>query len=496
MKKIVLLLLCFAFPLLTFAAGYFQFSTTATLAYQKVISLRFDEARQFLRQMAKEEPDNLMALHIENYIDFFTVFLNENEPQFNRLVSNKQQRLDYIRKNGDRSSPYYLYTQAEIKLQWALSRLKFEQYFTAFTEVRSAYKLLKKNERKFPTFIANKKSLGILHAMIGTVPDNYKWGLKLLGGMEGTIQEGRKEIEAVLDYANQYDFIFEEETLFMYGMLLLHLENQQQEAWQLIRSSKLTPRQSPLACFVLANVAMHSGRNDEAIRLLEQRPSGSAYHPFPFLNYMLGICKLYRQDADADIPLLQFIARFKGQNYIKEAYQKVAWHHLLTGNKKGYHDWISKCLTEGAAIIGGDKHAAKEAASQRVPHPILLKARLLFDGGYYQKAKQLLATQSKNSFTEIQHLLEYTYRQGRIAHRLANFAKARIFYQQTIDTGKSSPYYYACNAALQLGLMMEKRMDFETAKVYFNLCLQMHPSDYRNSLHQKAKAGLNRLKDR
>ncbi len=493
MKNAFLCLLLFQAPFLLSATGYFEFSPLAHSAYRKATSLQFAEATLLLNRMTKEEPDNLVRPLIENYIDFFTIFINENKAQFSKLEPNKQRRLDLIRKRGDRSSPYYLYLQAEIKLQWALSRLKFEQYFTAFTEVRSAYKLLKRNEKKFPDFIATQKSLGILHALIGTVPDSYKWGLKLLGGMEGSIQQGRREIGQVISYARHQEFIFEEETLFMYGMLLLHLEKKEQEAWQLIRSSRLDPQKNPLACFVLANVAMHSGHTDEAISLLENCPTGRQYHPFPFLKYMLGISKLHRQDADADLPLLQFIEQFKGLNYIKEAYQKLAWHQLLGGNEAGYQKWIGKCKTAGAAIIGGDKNAWKEAQSGRKPHPVLLKARLLFDGGYYQKARNVLAGHSPHRFAESRHTLEYTYRMGRIAHRMKDYDAARQNYQHTIDKGRFASHYFACNAALQMGIMLEQLGEYKKAKDYYRLCLEMKPEDYRNSLHQKAKAGLNRL---
>ena len=50
-------------------------------------------------------------------------------------------------------------------------KLKFEEYFTAFNEVSKAYKLLTENQYRHPSFVANKKSLGILHAIIGTIPD-------------------------------------------------------------------------------------------------------------------------------------------------------------------------------------------------------------------------------------------------------------------------------------------------------------------------------------
>ena len=44
--------------------------------------------------------------------------------------------------------------------------------------------------------------------------------------------------------------------------------------------------------------------------------------------------------------------------------------------------------TKGGAYSSSDKSALAEAKSGIIPDPILLKARILFDGGYYQKANK------------------------------------------------------------------------------------------------------------
>ncbi|MEO1518951.1 MAG: tetratricopeptide repeat protein [Bacteroidota bacterium] len=491
-----MLVVCLAFPAFancsSISKPYFAFSTGASQAYQKAIELRFVEARTLLAQLKHSEPDNHLIYLVENYVDFFTIFLDENEQEFRSLEHNKDKRLELIAQ-GDRNSPYFLYAQAEIKLQWALSRLKFEEYFSALMEIRSAYKLLTKNQKRFPNFVANKKSLGILHALVGTIPDSYRWGVKLLGGMDGTIEQGRGEIEEVLDHAKDHPFIFEEETRVIYALLMLHLGNQQETAWQVISSPKLNPQKNPLATFVLANVAMHSGKNEEVIRLLENRPLDPAFHPFPYLDYMLGLAKLYRLDVDADQYFKKYLTNFRGRNYIKEAYQKLAWWSLLQGNAGEYRRFIKQCKQKGAAVIGGDKQALKEATSGVMPDPILLRARLLFDGGYHRRALEQLRSHSVDQFATIGQQLEYTYRLGRITHRMGQWADAIEFYGQTIEKGREYKFYFACNAALQMGLVYEQQGKRELARQSYKECLRLRPDEYQNSLHQKAKAGLNRL---
>jgi len=492
-------ILLFAFLLTSFFAqatgGRFEFTPEARSAYDKVTSLRLTEARKELANIMANDPDNLIAYHIENYIDLFTIFINEDEQEFDRLEKNKDRRLAKI-KSGDKNSPYYLYTQAEIKLQWALVRLKFGEYFTALMEIKSAYKQLEKNEEKFPAFVPNKKSLSIMHAMIGTVPDNYRWGVKFLSGMDGTIDQGLREMKEVLEYARNNDFIFEQEAMVMHAFLMLHLNNKDAEAWNLISESKLNPKESSLACFALANLAMRTGRNDEAIRILQQRPTSADYHPFHYLDYMLGLAKLYRLDDDADVFIQKFLNNFRGKNYIKEAYQKLAWNEIIHDNPEAYHKYMKACQAKGHDTVESDKTANKEAKLGVAPNKILLKARLLFDGGYYQKAYDLLQPLSNDNFSTIKTKLEHHYRLGRITHKMKRYDEAIKYYQTTIDRGSDQSYFYACNSALQLGKLHEALEQWGTAKEFYKKCLSLKPDEYKNGLHQQAKAGLNRLRKR
>ena len=495
MRHFLSLLLVLQFNCLAAQAFYFELSTDAKLAYEKTFSLRFTEAKAILSRMRVEEPNNLIVHHIENYMDFYKIYINEDEEEFKRLKPKKNYRLDQIKK-GDPSSPYYLFLQADIRLHWALARLKFEEYVTSFTEVNKAYRQLKKNQRLFPDFILNLKDLGILHAMVGTIPDNYQWGVKLLSSLEGSIEQGQRELEQVLEYAAHNNFIFEQEAKMLYALLRLHLDNDKTAAWKIINTSGLQPDTNPLHCFVMANVAMRTGKNDQAISILENYPKGPAYYAIPYLDFMLGTAKLRKLDATAKEPLLSFINNYEGKNFIKEAYQKLAWNELVNGNPSGYSRYMADCKIKGSTVTGSDKNAIKEAESGILPEERLLKARLLFDGGYYKKAFNLLETKGVFDFERKAHQLEYMYRMGRICHGLKYWQKALYFYNLTIEKAKEEKYFFACNAALQVGLIYEQLDDYVKAKTYFQLCLSLKPNEYKTGLHQMAKAGLSRIKRR
>ena len=59
-------------------SGYFYFSANARAAYDAMLALRFHEARNTLLTMQREEPDNLLAVFIENYAECLEIFIDDN----------------------------------------------------------------------------------------------------------------------------------------------------------------------------------------------------------------------------------------------------------------------------------------------------------------------------------------------------------------------------------------------------------------------------------
>jgi len=191
------------------------------------------------------------------------------------------------------------------------------------------------------------------------------------------------ELKSVLDYSKNNYYPFERETIVLYSLLNLHIANKKELAWSIIKNPKLNPRESPLACYIQSSVAMRTGRNDLAVDMLINRPKGPQYHSFHFLDYLLGVALTYKSDSDAYTYLQKYLRDFSGKNYIKETYQKLAWLELIHGNSNGYKNYMQKLLVSGQTEMDEDDQAQYEAKSGKIPHKEILKARLYYDGGYY-----------------------------------------------------------------------------------------------------------------
>jgi hypothetical protein len=489
------ILFLFAIITITGNLGFsqsFDFNQNCKKAYQKIFNLELDEGERLLENEKVTNPDNHAIYLLSDYIDFFRIYIREDEDLYFELLPNKKNRLKQI-SSGDKSSPYYLYAQAEILIHWSIVRLKFEEYLGAFSNVKKAWQLLQKNKRKFPSFIGNNKSMGVLHAIVGAIPNEYKWGVELLG-FEGDIDKGIGELEELLANSDEESYIFRPEAEVLLAFLELHIARNKDKAWQIANDENFLTKDGLLKYFVKASIAMHTGKNDIAVNLLLHRPKGDQYEPFYFLDYLTGLVKLRRLDGDADQYIDLFLHRFNGKNYIKEAWQKLAWHALLNGDMDLYNVRIRRSKSEGYALIEPDKAALAEAKNGIIPNQILLKARLLFDGGYYYRALGLLQGFSINDFNSLHDQLEFTYRAGRLFMALSDFEQARGYFYATIKNDRESHFYFPSAACLQLGLIFEKEMDVERARFYFKRCLSYKGNPYQSGLESQAKAGMQRLK--
>jgi len=315
---------------------------------------------------------------------------------------------------------------------------------------------------------------------------------RTLGGLQGNINSGLSKLQYA--YENlENDDLFKKETGIIYAYLLLHYGNRKEASWDVIKELNLNTN-NPTELFIKSNIAHYVGKNDLTIDMLSSYRKQSGAMSFDYLNYMLGVAKLNRLDQDADQYLLAYVKNFKGYHYIKDSYLRLAWHALAQGDLIKYDHYIEKVKTEGSKDINFDKTALRYAKEKQVPNATLLKARLLYDGSYYQQANDLLSVLKKYTLKSSKDKLEYSYRLGRIRQQLKMNKEAIKLFKETIENGRYDKSHYACNAALQMGLIYESMNDTKSAISSYKTCLSINPSDYKQSLHHRAKVGLQRLK--
>ena len=122
--------------------------------------------------------------------------------------------------------------------------------------------MLKKNQKRFPDFHLNKKGLGLLYCLIGSIPENYHWIVNSIG-VDGGIMKGLTVLDELLIFsAKNEDYnCYTTELLFMVSFLEMNLtidENRFQKSLHKIGEQYT---QHILLTFAAARLSASLGKN-------------------------------------------------------------------------------------------------------------------------------------------------------------------------------------------------------------------------------------------
>jgi len=475
---------------LTVHANY-NFNTRCQEAYKAIFDLRLSQARAIIAEEKKQNPQNGITILLDNYVDYYSLLASENKSDYEKLMHLRADRIDALSDNKE-NSPYYLFSRAEIYLQWGLLKGRFGDYSSSEFDFSKARSLLKTNAEKYPDFLPDQKSLAIINVVFGAIPSNLKIWAGLFG-MKGNVEEGLTQLEKFkLAITNTKYSFYNNETISLLCFLdidVLHNKDNYNKLMGLLAGMDNT---SAFKKYLQGYVAFKTFHNDEAINFFEAIPRSSQYTSLPLADYFLGNAKLCRMDTDANVYLLKYVNEYKGVNFIKDAYVKLAYYSLFKNDREKYASYINMVHTRGYATDEKDKQAIKEADDVQ-PNISLLKARFYYDGGYESKALDELKIHQEKDFNPLRDKIEFNYRLGRIYEKLEKFNEAIACYQRSIVLGKATAYYYSANAALSIGGIFEHKKDYKNAAIYYKQALDMRDHEYQNSIDTQAKDGLNRI---
>lgn len=472
-------------------AYHYDFNIRCKEAYKLMIALRITDANVLLQEELKENPSNLIPVLLSNYDDCLTLLFNGDTKEYARRKGNLNKRIKII-EQGDLSSPWYRFSVGVLYFQWAAVRIRFNEYFNAGTEFRKSFLQLKENRKRFPEFRNNQVLLGLEEAIVGTIPDSYKWITSMLG-MKGDIRKGTVQIVDFLSRRDASASLMREEAIFYYCYLKFSLLSDRKATWKYLDESALDFRNNHLFTFMKANFALKDNKAALAEQTLHNRNTKSNHLQAPIFDYQMGIALLQKNDEGCLNYFQRFITNYKGNLFVKDALQKMSFFCLATGNLPKATAYKTKIKSAGTAQIDADKQAQRYAENNILPNPILLKARLLCDGGYFQRALDHLKGLTAKDFPHAGDQLEYHYRYARIFSLMGQPLKAIPFYETTISQGSNRQEHFAARSALELGEIYEDMGKTAQATLYYKKCIAMKNHDYKSSLDQKAKAGINRL---
>lgn len=493
MKLSFLVFLFLSLSLLGKSQKVYDFNATCQQAYFEITRLKIGQGQLLIQKARQQNPENLIPIVLESYIDFLILFLNENPADYKLRQPRFSNRIELL-EEGPSNSPYYRFALSTVRIHKAASAIKFGKMWEAGWDIRRAWNLLKENRKAFPNFIPDDLMYGTLQAMIGTIPKGYKWLASVLG-MRGSVTDGLKTVHSFVHSNDPVAKIFANEANFIYPYLLFYMDNKKDEALAFIQEKKLDLINNHLHGWMAANLSLNHKQARLTQQIVQNRNQSPEYLDLAIWDFEMGFVKMYQLKPEEAIPYFEkFLHKFKGNFYVKDVYDKIRLCHYLLGDKAAAENARQSVLTKGATDSDADKKALKDAKANYQPNLLLLKARLQNDGGYHREALALLHGKTEADFDTVEDKLEYVYRVARIYDDLGREPEAINAYLAAIRLGEFRKEYYAARAAVQLGQLYEAKGQKAIAIQYYQRCLDMGDHEYKNSLDQRAKSGILRCK--
>ncbi len=465
----------------------FEFNNNCQKAFKHIFWLKYSMAEDIIRSEKIKDPNNKIPIYLEDYLDCIKILTGQKESDFLKYKDKFSDRINSI-KRGQKDSPYYHYCLAEMYFHSALVKLNLGSNISASFDIASSFNHIKKNLKKFPDSEENRKIHGILQLFLGSVPDSYKW-LTKLSCLSGNIQTGLKELE---QYCLRTESI---ESRLIMCFSLIDYSGSSENGYNYLKNVKNLEINNPLIRYSYAYSAIKSGNNDEAIELLENYKPGEDESMLVFYDYLLGKAYLYNLDERTITSFNSFLKKYNGMNYIPTIYQKLSWFYFLNENMLSFNESRRFALTKGKVLIESDKQARNELLHKSSYDSVLLKARVLFDGGYYEKASQVMLKHKYYIDHKDNNIRgEYFYRLARINHKQNKIIDAKRNYLKVLNMEDKPENYIVPNSALQLGLIYEKEGLFAHSEEYLKKCLSLNKYQYSFGIGQKARSALSRIR--
>lgn len=491
-RKLFIILYSILITILPLKASDFEITPTIKSAYSEIIKTKLTVGRAILE---RDKTNNGFNIYLKSYADLIQLLITEDKNFYEQFIDNQNSRLEYL-ENLDKKSPYARMLQAEVHLHTAFVKLKFGHEVKGSWEIIKAHKLLEANAKEFPNFIPNQKSLGLLHILIGSTPENYQWVANLLG-LKGNIKQGLAELQNSIQ---KDPFWGQEAQLIDY---LVHAYIVTFNSKQLTDFQEFIKENPDNQLFIFFGITtlMKEGKSEVALSILEHRIIDKEYLPFPFLDYLKAEIFLQKGQYQTASKLYQnFLSKYQGFNFVKDSYYKLFLCYWLKNEDVKAKVFLEKISLTGENIVESDKAATKfstnflaKKPSKSIPQKVLTKARLAFDGGYYDHALDLINAYSENGFENPSDRAELNYRKGRIYQKLNNLSQAIPSFEQAIILSENQNYFFGASSALQLGYIFQGKNEIQKAKSYFEKAISFKKHEYKNSIDNKARAAINQL---
>ncbi|TRX72517.1 hypothetical protein [Carboxylicivirga sp. M1479] len=432
-----------------------------------------------IKLLAPQTNKTIEAAYLNLYGLFLSYQANEQyllaEIFHKRIVEFKEQHY-----NKDR----FRLMHSTLLIQQTLLYWTDEEYGKGIQSFFKAHRLIKQESNL--TFKAEQqKTKALMTIFMSQIPEQYQFWASLFG-LEGNLSEGFKMLaEYQQKVKNQKALSIEASLINAYCQLKFSQANDE-DVLKLMQASK--DNASPLLSFVIASLAIKNQMGDVGLNYLKDIDE-QAKHSFPLLAYLKGRLLLNKLDSSCIQHLQFFELNYKGNSFKADALMRQAWWFHINDQHEMRDSLMSRVKSQSKAPTANDKQAQKEVTTLQNEPITLLKARLLFDGGYFSLAKELLAEMDATNLNQYDQST-YFYRNGRVLQKLEQHQEAIKSFDQVILLTQDDKRYIGPYAALEAAktswfLKLKK----QTIR-YLDIANELNTGEYKSDVQKE----INQLK--
>ncbi|MFT3737737.1 MAG: hypothetical protein QM786_03175 [Breznakibacter sp.] len=439
---------------------------------QAILEISPDAACKF-GEVKHKYPNHPATLYLENYQAFVDLLARERSVDMAIFTSNTIARIGKI---DAMSSPNASVYKCNMYLHVVMSEALKGNNFTAVKYLWKAYREFGAIPSSSFCVQERRKLNALFSIMAASVPDQYQWAVGLLASHKGLVN-AMKDLDCYVESQKLQTGLGDEAVLIKALVDLKLSENASDRMPDVARTDY---SHKPLLAYIDGLMILKLKMSSNCIAGV----SDDVCERFPPLHYIKGRMMWNNLDGGAAGEFATYLDAFKGESFKTDVRLRLAWIHLL-GGKRALAYQMADDVVENPSPTPtyADRQALSELKSIRQVVPLLLKARLLYDGGNAQKTLSLLIN---NPSLAISHPFEYNYRIARAYHDLQDYQKALVHYRLVLSCNADPKSYFAPFSAL-----MAAKIEFESGekskgREMVLLCQSLNKGEYKADIDQEA----------
>jgi hypothetical protein len=453
-----------------------------------ILRLDFQSARSLNPYLSTLTSDSeIWSDAYQRFVDYLTTSqLNSS----NELISVLEHHINALKIIKLKDEFSYV-SRADIHLMISYLEFTNRDYWPAFTHYTKAKSFMDELEEKFPKSIFNQR-----YALLKLTVDAMASEIIPLPGLKIPTEKRKDQFLQMMNRVLKNPEIpvtFKDETEITTVIYYSFIDPSDDGCYKLIELfGNDWYKKGPLQTYLFVKHANRSGHYNESYKALQFASQHQFTNRFNLLNLQIGNMYLNRMNDSCSRYLNQFAELQKNNRDVAYALLKLAWWNFMSQNPAQTEGYCHVITTQVFPETPDNQQAIYEITLRENWESLLIKARLLFDGGNYTACRDLLlAEQDKVGKLNKLQQTEFAYRMARACDKTGQWEFAIKFYHITMNSGLENQLYYPSYSAYYLGMIYLQQNNKPFADRYFRICIQMKSPIYEESIHRKASNQMN-----